>query len=151
MFGRQIKVPRQVAWFGETGINYPYAGSSHIAQGWPPQLDVLRQQLSVSEARPLNFVLLNQYCCGSQYMGWHRDDEPCLQGAVVSLSVGAPRRFLIEAGTSKRAGAAIQKCRLELAHGSLLRHPGGWRHTLPKTTKPIGTRINLSFRYVCAD
>jgi alkylated DNA repair dioxygenase AlkB len=41
---------------------------------------------------------------------------------------------------------------LDLEHGSLLLMQGAtqhhWLHALPKTTRPVGERINLTFRLV---
>ena len=47
-----------------------------------------------------------------------------------------------------------RKLALELAHGSLLLMSGAtqsnYRHCLPRTAKPIGPRINLTFRRIQA-
>ncbi|MCY7355654.1 MAG: alpha-ketoglutarate-dependent dioxygenase AlkB [Lysobacter sp.] len=51
-----------------------------------------------------------------------------------------------------RTNASDSKRTLELPHGSLLVMRGGtqrnYRHALPRTTKPTGARINLTFRRV---
>lgn len=145
MFGKRIKVPRQVAWFGDAGLNYQYSGHSHLAHGWPRAILGLRQKIEQRLGVPLNFVLLNRYRSGADYMGWHKDDEPSLIGPVVSLSLGASRRFHLE-----EPGVQLRHTRhtYELGDGALLVHPRHWRHTLPKTAKPMGERINLSFRQV---
>ena len=141
LFGRQIQVPRRVAWFGEPGLNYRYSGLDHVAQGWPPLLHRLRDELQRTFDVASNFVLLNRYEDGSQYMGWHRDDERNIGRDVCSVSLGAQRRFLLE-------NEAGERQTLQLPHGSVLLHPGRWRHCLPKTALPVGVRINLSFREV---
>lgn len=147
MFGKRINAPRQVAWFGDAGLNYRYSGYPHLAQGWPQALLRLRQEIQRRLRIPLNFVLLNRYRSGADYMGWHKDDEPSLLGPVVSVSIGASRRFRLE---EPRGHQHKVKHTYELGDGSLLVHPRHWRHTLPKTAKPVGERFNLSFRQVCA-
>lgn len=145
MFGKRLTVPRQVAWFGDAGLNYRYSGQPHLAVGWPSVLLALRDELLQKLNIPSNFVLLNRYQSGADYMGWHKDDEPSLVGPVVSVSYGATRRFRLE-----EPGNTQVKIRhtYELSPGSVLVHSRHWRHTLPKTLKPIGERFNLSFRQV---
>jgi alkylated DNA repair dioxygenase AlkB len=63
------------------------------------------------------------------------------------VSLGAPRRFCLR--HRRRKGLALD---LELPHGSLLVMSGPtqhhWLHALPKTRRPVGERINLTFRRV---
>lgn len=146
MFGKRLNVPRQVAWFGDAGLNYRYSGHAHLAEGWPQALLGLRQEIRRRLGFSVNFVLLNRYRNGADYMGWHKDDEPSLLGPVVSVSIGATRRFRLEEPSANQHKV---KHTYELGDGSLLVHPRHWRHTLPKTAKPIGERFNLSFRQVC--
>ena len=143
LFGKRHKVPRQVAWFGDPGLNYRYSGHSHLAQGWPPLLATLREQLRDRFAADANFVLANRYRNGADYMGWHRDDEPGLAATVISLSFGATRRFHLDAPNQEDG---CDRMTYELPSGSALLHPGHWRHSLPKTAKPVAERYNLSFR-----
>jgi alkylated DNA repair dioxygenase AlkB len=82
-------------------------------------------------------------------MGWHSDDEPELgaQPVIASLSLGATRRFVL-----KHRSDPPRKFALELPHGSLLLMRGAtqanYRHALPRTAKPVGPRVNLTFRQI---
>ena len=82
-------------------------------------------------------------------MGWHADDEPELgrDPVIASVSLGAPRRFCL-----RHRRQPDLKLDLELPHGSLLLMSGPlqhhWVHALPKTRRPVGERINLTFRRV---
>jgi alkylated DNA repair dioxygenase AlkB len=82
-------------------------------------------------------------------MGWHSDDEPELGAApvIASLSLGAPRRFVF-----KSRDGQPRRLALDLPHGSLLVMRGltqrHYRHALPRTAKPVGPRINLTFRRI---
>lgn len=144
LFGRRRAVPRLVAWCGEPGVNYRYAGTDHRCDGWFPLLAELRERLRVEAGFDSNLVLLNRYRDGTDTMGWHRDDEPGLQARVASLSIGSPRRFLL------RAPGAPRSVALTLAHGSLLLFDGRLRHALPRTRRQVGERVNLTFRRVAA-
>lgn len=148
LFGKRQKVPRQVAWFGDAGLDYRYSGLPHLAQGWPPPLQQLRLELEDKLGLAANFVLANRYRSGSDYMGWHRDDEPGQSSTVVSVSFGATRRFRLE---DPEGIEGKERQAFDLGAGSLLLHPGGWRHTLPKTAKPVAERFNLSFRQLQRD
>jgi alkylated DNA repair dioxygenase AlkB len=81
-------------------------------------------------------------------MGWHADDEPELgtDPVIASLSLGAVRRFAL------RHKATRARRDLALGHGSLLVMRGAtqanWQHALPRTARPLGLRINLTFRRV---
>jgi len=96
-----------------------------------------------------NSVLANLYRDGRDSMGWHSDDEPELgaQPAIASLSLGSTRRFVL-----KHRNDPSRKFALELPHGSLLLMRGAtqanYRHALPRTARPVGPRINLTFRRI---
>jgi len=140
LFGRRRMVPRLVAWCGDSGLNYRYAGSDHVCAGWHPLLVALRDQLRRCCGLQANLVLMNLYRSGQDAMGWHRDDEPGLDPLVASLSLGAARRFLM------RPVAGEPSVPRDLAHGSLLLMDGRHPHALPRTRRIVGERINLSFR-----
>ena len=66
---------------------------------------------------------------------------------IASLSLGATRRFLL-----RHRGDPSARLALELEPGSLLLMSGPtqrhWKHALPRTKRPVGERINLTFRHV---
>lgn len=140
LFGRTHVVPRQVDWCGDEGVSYRYSGQDHPSHGWPLPLEQLRDRITREIGTRYNFVLLNRYRCGADRMGWHRDDEPMNARMVASLSVGAPRRFLI------RPQRDQPSVRLTLEHGSLLLMDRFFTHALPRTSRTVGERVNLSFR-----
>jgi alkylated DNA repair dioxygenase AlkB len=87
-----------------------------------------------------NFVLLNRYRSGADSMGWHTDNEPMASDVLASLSLGAERRFLLRHPTVDGSVPLL------LEHGSLLLFDRNLPHSLPKTARSLGERINLSFR-----
>jgi alkylated DNA repair dioxygenase AlkB len=96
-----------------------------------------------------NSVLLNFYRNGRDAMGWHSDDEPELgmNPVIASVNLGATRRFMLRYKTDHQF-----KYELELQHGSLLIMRGAlqhfWQHQVPKTNRPLPSRINLTFRVI---
>ena len=93
-------------------------------------------------------MLLNRYRDGEDSVSWHRDDEPELgrDPVIASLSLGGTRRF-------KLRGLATKETQdLDLGDGSLLLMSGPsqreWEHCVPKTKRPVGERVNLTFRWV---
>ena len=150
IFGQEIPQPRLTAWYGDPAARYTYSGLVWEPRPWTPALLALRQQVESASDTPFNSVLLNLYRDGRDSMGWHSDDEPELGPAptIASLSLGATRRFRLR----PRAGLAHPPFALDLSNGSLLLMRGPtqrhWQHTLPKTARPIGPRLNLTFRWV---
>ncbi|CAM3413765.1 alpha-ketoglutarate-dependent dioxygenase AlkB [Pontibacter korlensis] len=148
MFGRQLPMPRLTAWYGDKG--YTYSGLHNKPQPWLPVLQELKEKVEKASNRKYNSVLLNLYRTGQDSMGWHADDEPELgqEPSIASLSFGGERRFAFK----HRHRQDIIPLRIVLTHGSLLLMQGPtqhhWLHHIPKTTKAVQPRINLTFRYV---
>lgn len=149
LFGREVASPRLSCWIGDPQARYRYSGALFEPCPWPPCLLPLRERLTRELGVAFNSALANRYRSGGDAMGWHRDDEPELgpRPVIASLSLGATRRFVLKA-----AGGGAARLALELPHGSLLVMRGetqaGYRHALPRTARPVGERINLTFRCI---
>lgn len=149
VFGRRHPVPRLVAWYGDAGANYRYAGLLHRPLPWTPMLATIRARLETALARRFNGVLLNLYRDGRDAMGWHSDDEPELGHApcIASLSLGETRRFDL-----RRKGHSRIDHSLLLEHGSLLVMAGAtqhhWQHQIARTARSRAPRLNLTFRLI---
>jgi alkylated DNA repair dioxygenase AlkB len=150
LFGQLVPQPRLTAWYGDPAAHYSYSGLHWLPQPWTPGLLALRQRVEAATNARFNSVLLNLYRDGRDSMGWHADDEPELGPAptIASISLGARRRFRLR----PRAGLAAAPLSLDLPAGSLLLMRGPtqqhWQHALPKTSRPVGPRLNLTFRWV---
>lgn len=151
LFGRRVDSPRLSCWIGDAGAAYAYSGTRYEPRPWPPLLLDVRRRLSCELDRGFNSVLANRYRDGRDCMGWHADNEAALgrQPVIASLSLGATRRFVLK----HRHDASCRHAIL-LPHGSLLVMRGDtqqhYRHALPRTAKPVGERINLTFRTILA-
>jgi alkylated DNA repair dioxygenase AlkB len=138
--------PRLTALYADAGLTYTYSGITYPSLVWTEELDAIRRRVEKVAAAPFNSVLLNRYRDGADSIGFHADDEPELgkNPIVPSISLGSERRFLLKHKKTK------EKIEYTLRHGSLLIMGGTlqhfWHHGIPKTDKPVGERINLTFR-----
>jgi len=150
LFGRTVDSPRLSAWIGDPDAAYRYSGTRFEPHPWTAELRALRDRVAHAAGAAFDSVLANLYRSGADAMGWHSDDEPELgpQPVIASLSLGATRRFRLR----HRDGRPTLD--LDLPPGSLLLMRGPtqhhYRHALPRTAKPVGERINLTFRQVRA-
>lgn len=151
LFGRPVMQPRLVAWYADEGVRYRYSGITLEPSPWPPALDALRRRLDEAFGTRFNSVLCNAYRDGRDSMGWHADDERELgpRPVIASVNLGATRRFRIR----PRGGG--DSLGLDLEAGSVLMMTGSsqrdYQHAVPKTRRPVGPRINLTFREVLLD
>ncbi|MDR6991878.1 alpha-ketoglutarate-dependent dioxygenase AlkB [Luteimonas sp. 3794] len=153
MFGREIDAPRLSCWIGDPDASYRYSGTTFAPHPWPEALRPVREAVSAATGVAYNSVLANLYRDGNDAMGWHSDDERELgpEPVIASLSLGATRRFVLKARAPDTEGRLARHA-LELPHGSLLVMRGDtqarFRHALPRTARPVGPRINLTFRRI---
>lgn len=149
MYGKVIPLPRLTAWYGDSGKSYTYSGITMEALAWTPELLTIKHRIEPIAGVEFNSVLLNYYRSGNDSMAWHADDEPELgrNPIIGSVSFGAARFFHF-----KHKSLPQEKRKFELQHGSFLLMGGTtqhfWLHQIPKTTKPIAPRINLTFRVI---
>ena len=148
LYGRWVKVPRLMAWYGDSGTHYRYSGVDHNPLPWTADLLALRTDVEKICEHGFNSVLANLYRDGRDSMGCHADNEKELgqNPVIASISFGDTRLLRF------RHLVSGQKLDIDLAHGDLLVMAGElqhyWRHELPKTRQPKQPRINLTFRKI---
>ena len=148
IYGRKVNFPRLTAWYGDTDRPYSFSGITLQPKGWLPALIEIRKKLESTAATFFNSVLLNLYRDGNDSISWHTDAEPELgiNPIIGSVNFGQPRLFQLRHRETK------EKVEIELAHGSALIMQGElqhfWQHQVPKTTKRMKERINLTFRCI---
>jgi alkylated DNA repair dioxygenase AlkB len=149
VFGKNYPQPRLTALFGNEGKSYSYSNIKMQPNAWSPLLEKIKTQIEQVTKVNFNVVLLNYYRSGKDSNGWHADNEKELgtNPVIASLSFGTERTFQLKHNLDKN-----KKINIALEHGSLLVMQGTtqhfWKHQIPKTSKPIGSRINLTFRFV---
>lgn len=149
VYGKVYPQPRLTALFGNEGKSYSYSNIIMHPHKWSPLLMSIKEKVEKTTEAIYSTVLLNYYRDGKDSNGWHADNEKELgtNPIIASLSFGAERMFQL-----KHNAIPNQKINIPLAHGSLLVMKGTtqhfWKHQIPKTTKPIDPRINLTFRII---
>jgi len=147
--GKAVPLPRLTAWYGDAGKSYSYSGITVHPLPWTDTLLDIKARVEGVANVTFNSVLLNFYRGERDSVAWHSDDEPELgtNPVIASVSFGATRKFQFKHKTNPDLRLSV-----DLIPGSLLLMAGGtqhhWKHQIPKTTKPVGARINLTFRAI---
>lgn len=149
LYGKLVSIPRQTAWYGDSGKSYTYSKIAMTPEPWTTTLLVIKSKIEDLSGVQFNSVLLNLYRDGSDSVAWHSDNESELgeNPVIGSVSFGATRRFMFKHKSRKEL-----KKEVDLTHGSFLLMKGTtqhfWQHQIPKTAKRIEPRINLTFRVI---
>lgn len=149
VFGKTYPQPRLTALYANTTSTYTYSGITMYPHPITPLL--LKIQNRVQEVCNTSFtsVLLNLYRNGQDSNGWHADNEKELgkDPVIASISFGATRSFHL-----KHRKLTDARIKMTLPTGSLLIMEGStqthWLHQVPKTTRTVEPRINLTFRKI---
>lgn len=148
IYGKLIITKRKAAWYGDRRFEYTYSKNTKTALPWTPELLELKAIAEKATGETYNSCLLNLYHDGSEGMTWHSDAEKDLikNGAIASMSFGAQRKFAFKHKQSRETVSLL------LEHGSVLVMKGTtqthWLHSIPKSTKILKPRVNLTFRTI---
>ncbi len=150
MFGKLLDQPRLTAFYGDANKPYSYSGIMMAPVDWNEDLLFIKNRIEKFVNIRFTSVLLNYYRDGKDSMGWHADDEKELgQNPIIgSVSFGETRNFQMRHKTQKE----IKKVDIPLSNGSFLLMKGAtqhfWQHQIPKTSRELSSRINLTFRVI---
>ncbi|MFM7235105.1 MAG: alpha-ketoglutarate-dependent dioxygenase AlkB family protein [Flavobacteriales bacterium] len=143
VFGKTHNEPRLTCWFGPA---YRYSSIQWPESDFPVLLKEIRMKLETATDFPFNAVLANLYRNGHDSMGWHSDNEPEMDTALIaSVTFGGKRVFKFR---NKRTDSKLE---IELHDRSLLlmhHMQTNWQHALPKSKTRQAPRINLTFRSI---
>lgn len=144
------KSPRTTLAFSSIeNDHYTYSGQRKYAQAWSPRLLQVKMLLEDLVCHPLNFALVNRYHGGSHGIGHHSDNEKrhIVPSFIVSLSLGASRRFVIKHKHDKTVPAR----EVLLAHGDIIimntEMQNYYTHAVPKTARHVEERFSITFRH----
>jgi alkylated DNA repair dioxygenase AlkB len=146
VYGKRHLQPRLTAWHGDAA--YTYSGLRLEPLPFTPLLQAIRAAVENATGHHFNSVLLNYYRNERDSMGMHSDDEPELgpEPAIASVSFGSTRTFVLRHKRTRRT------LKLDLTDGSVLLMAGQlqkhWLHGINKLSRPLGARVNLTFRYI---
>jgi alkylated DNA repair dioxygenase AlkB len=149
IYGKDIDLPRKTAWYGDQNKSYTFSGIHLNPESWTPMLLQVKERIERTSGVRFNSVLLNLYRHGNDGISWHTDAEPELgeNPVIGSVSFGGARRFMF-----RHRQDQTLKTEVELTHGSFLLMAGEtqhfWQHQIPKTSRQVEPRINLTFRAI---
>lgn len=149
VFGKVYTQPRLTALYANNDKPYSYSNITMKPHLFSTELLSIKEKIETLVHCSFTTCLLNLYRDGKDSNGWHADNEKELgqNPIIASVSLGAARFFHL-----KHNNIPNQKHKVLLEHGSLLIMKGEtqhyWKHQIPKTAKPIGERINLTFRVI---
>lgn len=141
--GKTMNTPRLISWYGKHRSDKPDTPLT-------PTLQEIKNRVEEQSRVKFTSVLLNLYRNGNDSVAWHRDHERefGINPIIGSVSFGETRPFQIR----HKFKPELKMIEIPLNHGSFLLMAGPmqhfWEHRIPKTTKEIKPRINLTFRIV---
>jgi alkylated DNA repair dioxygenase AlkB len=150
-YGKESPVPRLEAWYGDPGMSYSYSGIRMDPLPWTEDLLEIKKIIEPVSMTTFNSVLINFYRDGKDRVAWHSDDEKELgkKPIIGSVSFGAERKFKLRHKKYRENGLRSE---IMLKHGSFLLMSGStqshWAHEIPRTAKPLGPRVNLTYRKI---
>jgi alkylated DNA repair dioxygenase AlkB len=137
LYDKTVLDPRLTAWYG---------GPNGLE--WTEELLRVKALVEAESKTRFNRVLLNYYRDGNDSVAWHSDTLPAdgKHHAIASVTFGDTRLFKIRHKTRKD----IAQLHIPLTHGSFLlmgeTMQDHYEHHVPKTSRAVGPRINLTFR-----
>lgn len=149
VFGKVYPQPRLTALYATNSLPYSYSNITMYPKAFTFALSEIKKKVEAITTTEFTTCLINLYRDGKDSNGWHADDEKELgkNPTIASLSLGASRVFKFR---DKKAKSSVHSMSLE--HGSLLLMKDAtqhnWQHQVPKTSKFVEPRINLTFRTI---
>ena len=146
IYNKTMTIPRMISWYEDKSNK----GADQNGNDWTPELLKIKARVEDVSNFHFNSVLLNLYRDGRDGVAWHSDREENFgRNAIIgSVTFGQTRPFRLRHKFRKD----IPQVEIPLNHGSFLLMAGTtqtcWEHQIPKTTKDILPRINLTFRQV---
>jgi len=137
MYNRMVLDPRLTAYYG--GAN---------GHPWTDVLLEIKGKVEAECGICFDRVLLNYYRDGNDSVAWHSDTLPAdgKHHPIASVTFGETRLFKVR----HKARKDIDQVSIPLTHGSFLlmgeTMQDHYEHHVPKTSRKIGARINLTFR-----
>ena len=140
MYDRVVDEPRLTAWWGaDDPLPHPSLRSAWTA-------------LERRYRRTFISMGANYYRNGDDSVAWHadRNRRRVVDPIIAIVVLGERRSFRL-----RPAEAGPAPLTLRAGHGDLLVMGGAcqhrWQHCVPKTRRPVGPRVSLTFRHVHDD
>ena len=147
MYGKQMLQPRLVARYADPWVSYTYSRTT-LKWDWRDSiLSQLKDMLTSQYWVMFNSALCNLYRDGNDSMWRHADDEKELWNdpIIVSVSLWASRMMKFRSDMGESYSLMLNHGDILIMHAWCQTHR---QHSIPKTTKVLQPRINITFRYV---
>jgi alkylated DNA repair dioxygenase AlkB len=137
MYDKIVPDPRLTAFYGGANGNE-----------WTADLLTIKATIEAESRVCFDRVLLNYYRDGNDSVAWHSDTLPAdgKHHPIASVTFGETRVFKVRHKSQKNAPTLD----IPLTHGSFLlmgeTMQEHYEHHIPKTTRSVAGRINLTFR-----
>jgi alkylated DNA repair dioxygenase AlkB len=137
MYDKTVLDPRLTAFYG--------GADGHE---WTPDLIGIKAKVEAECGIAFDRVLLNYYRDGNDSVAWHSDTLPAdgKHHPIASVTFGETRQFKVRHRLLKNSS----QLSIPLTHGSFLlmgeTMQDHYEHHVPKTSRRVGGRINLTFR-----
>ena len=149
VFGKEYDQPRLTALYADNDKPYSYSSITMYPKPFNKDLMYIKSKIEEAISHSFSSCLLNLYRDGRDSNGWHADNEKELgiNPVIASVSFGAKRSFRVKHRTLKeeRHKIILQPGSLLIMGGEMQHH---WLHQIPKTSKRVGPRINLTYRLI---
>jgi alkylated DNA repair dioxygenase AlkB len=148
MFGKEVEFPREQQVYGVE--NYTYSGVTFSTQEIPPLLQSYIDWANETDndVHKYNMILINWYINGSDYIGYHKDDEKMIiaNTSVMTISFGVERKMKIKDNNKKHIMDIPMINNHYMIMGGTFQNE--FYHSIPKTKKQ-GKRISITLRKFC--
>jgi alkylated DNA repair dioxygenase AlkB len=144
MYDKIVTAPRMISWYEDKDNT----GADQNGPDWTYELLTIRGRVERETQLDFNSLLLNLYRNGNDGVSWHSDKEHNSgpNPIIASVTFGETRIFRLRHKFRKE----IPQVEIPLHHGSFLLMAGTtnsfWQHQVPKTSRNVLPRINLTFR-----
>ena len=141
---------RREYWTNDFNLPYTYGKNEGIrtyeAKPSNYEIDMIRSVVKNHLHYHFQGCFVNYYEGQHDYLGWHADNSDLINHnhEIVVVTLGHPRRIQV------RDNGKVFTQTILLEHGSMFVMPAGsqqtHQHRIPKTDRPVGPRISLTFR-----
>lgn len=146
LFNKKMEIPRLQKLYGTKPYNFSGVSVQPESIENPILINILQKINNMDPDIEYNAIFINWYRNGNDYIGYHSDDEKDLtkNAPIYSISLGETRKFKVKNKINNKITD------IEMNNGTLIIMGGEiqkeFKHSVPKTKKNNGRRINLTIR-----
>jgi alkylated DNA repair dioxygenase AlkB len=145
-YNRSFLTPRLQTWMGDDDI-YASVYTKNKPEPWSPEMIMVKNKLEEITHFKFDYVLINYYRNGKDYIDYHSDKEAIGEGknVICSISLGTNRKFVLKDEDGIKHSFIVENGSLLIMKGDATQKY--WKHTIVKSKVIHSPRINLTFRH----